>query len=46
VEPSRAWADLVLVNASRLEPVAEVAATLIRTHRARRLADARPAKSA
>src|SRR5204863_7290280 len=43
VEPSRAWADVVLVNASRLGPVAEVAATLIRTHRARRV-DARTAK--
>lgn len=36
VEPSRAWADVVLVNGGRLEPVAEVAATLIRTHRERR----------
>jgi uridine kinase len=31
VEPSKAWADLVLVNAGRLESVAEVAATIIRT---------------
>jgi uridine kinase len=37
VEPSKAWADVVLVNAGRLEPVAEVAATLIRAHRERRL---------
>ncbi len=36
VEPSKAWADVVLVNAGRLEPVAEVAATLIRAHRGRR----------
>jgi uridine kinase len=32
VEPSRAWADVVLVNAGRLEAVAEVAATIIRSH--------------
>jgi uridine kinase len=38
VEPSKAWADLVLVNAGRLESVAEVAATIIRTHHERRLA--------
>jgi len=36
VEPSKTWADVVLVNAARLEPVAEVAATLIYAHRARR----------
>jgi uridine kinase len=36
VEPSKAWADLVLVNAGRLESVAEVAATIIRTHHERR----------
>lgn len=36
VEPSKAWADLVLVNAGRLAPVAEVAATIIRTQRERR----------
>lgn len=36
VEPSKAWADLVLVNAGRLESVAEVAATVIRTHHERR----------
>jgi uridine kinase len=35
VEPSKAWADLVLVNAGRLRPVAEVAATIIRTQRER-----------
>jgi uridine kinase len=34
VEPSRAWADLTLVNTGRLEAVAEVAATIIRTRRA------------
>jgi uridine kinase len=37
VEPSKTWADLVLVNAGRLESVAEVAATIIRTHHERRL---------
>ena len=37
VEPSKQWADVVLVNAGRLEPVAEVAAALIRAHRERRL---------
>lgn len=37
VEPSKAWADLVLVNAGRLDAVAEVAATIIRTQLARRL---------
>ena len=37
VEPSKAWADLVLVNAGRLESAAEVAATIIRTQRERRL---------
>lgn len=37
VEPSREWADVVLVNAGRIEPVAEVAAALIRAHRERRL---------
>lgn len=36
VEPTRAWADLVLVNTGRLAPVAEVAATIIRTHHERR----------
>ena len=36
VEPSRAWADVVLVNAGRLGAVAEVAATIIRAHHARR----------
>jgi uridine kinase len=36
VEPSRAWADVVLINAGRLEAVAEVAATIIRAHHARR----------
>lgn len=49
VEPSRAWADLVLVNAGRLEAVAEVAATIIRDRRARRAettADALTARSA
>ena len=38
VEPSKTWADLVLVNAGRLPPVAEVAATIIRTQRERGLA--------
>ena len=37
VEPSKAWADLVLVNTCRLESVAEVAATIIRTQRERGL---------
>jgi uridine kinase len=37
VEPSKAWADLVLVNAGRLDAVAEVAAAIIRTQLARRL---------
>jgi uridine kinase len=36
VEPSRAWADLVLVNTGRLEAVAEVAATIIRDRWRRR----------
>jgi uridine kinase len=35
VEPSRAWAHLTLVNAGRLDAVAEIAATVIRTHRDR-----------
>ena len=35
VEPSRAWADLTLVNTGRLEAVAEVAATIIRDRRER-----------
>jgi uridine kinase len=36
VEPSRAWADVVLVNGGPLAAMAEVAATIIRTqHRAR-----------
>jgi uridine kinase len=46
VEPSREWADVVLVNAGRLDPVAEVAATLIHTHRERRLDVAYRAESA
>jgi len=36
VEPSRAWADVVLVNADALGAVAEVAATIIRARRAPR----------
>jgi uridine kinase len=36
VEPSRAWADVVLVNAGALGAVAEVAATVIRARRAPR----------
>ena len=35
VEPSRAWADLTLVNAGPLEAVAEVAAAIIRDRRER-----------
>jgi uridine kinase len=46
VEPSKQWADVVLVNAGRLEPVAEVAAALIRAHRERRLDVADRVKSA
>ena len=46
VEPSKTWADVVLVNTGRLEPVAEVAATLILTHRERRADVARRAESA
>jgi uridine kinase len=46
VEPSKAWADLVLVNAGRLEAVAEVAATIIRTHQERRLGRAARTRSA
>jgi len=46
VEPSRAWADVVLVNAGRLEAVAEVAATIIRAHDARRRAPAAQAARA
>lgn len=46
VEPSKAWADVVLVNGGRLEPVAEVAAALIRSHRERRLDVAQRAESA
>lgn len=46
VEPSKAWADLVLVNAGRLDAVAEIAATIIRTHRERRLGLAARAQSA
>jgi uridine kinase len=42
VEPSKACADLVLVNAGRLEAVAEIAAAIIRTRHGRRPgADAR-----
>lgn len=40
VEPSRAWADLVLLNAGRLEAAAEVAAAIIRDRLARRRAPA------
>ena len=36
VEPSRAWADVVLVNAGGLVALAEVAATIIRAHHAPR----------
>ncbi len=36
VEPSRALADLVLLNAGRLEPVVEVATAVIRSELARR----------
>ena len=36
VEPSRAWADVVLINAGRLAAVVEVAATIIRAHHTRR----------
>jgi uridine kinase len=36
VEPSRAWADLVLVNGGRLDALAEVAASIVRTRRAHR----------
>ena len=46
VEPSRAWADVVLVNAGRLEAVAEVAATIIRAHHAPRRGVAAQAGSA
>jgi uridine kinase len=46
VEPSKAWADLVLVNAGRLDAVAEIAATIIRTHHERRLGLAARAQSA
>lgn len=35
VEPTRAWADLVLLNAGRLEAAAEVAAAVIRARLAR-----------
>ncbi len=46
VEPSKTWADVVLVNAGRLEPVAEVAAALIHAHRARQLGVPHRAQSA
>ena len=46
VEPSRAWADVVLINAGRLEAVAEVAATIIRDHHARRQGPAAQVRSA
>ncbi len=46
VEPSKAWADVALVNAGRLEPVAEVAAALIRAHRERQLGVPQRAQSA
>jgi uridine kinase len=46
VEPSRAWADVVLVNAGRLEAVAEVAATIIRDRQARRSSPASRVRSA
>jgi uridine kinase len=46
VEPSKAWADLVLVNAGRLDAVTEVAATIIRAHHGRRLGLASRAESA
>lgn len=36
VEPSKAWADLVLSNTTRMEPLVEVAVTLIRERLARR----------
>jgi len=36
VEPSRARADLVLLNAGRLEPVVEVAPAVSRSELARR----------
>jgi uridine kinase len=37
VEPTKAYAHLVLLNAGALAPLAEVAATVIRTHVARRV---------
>jgi uridine kinase len=46
VEPSKAWADLVLVNAGRLDAVTEVAATIIRDHHGRRLGPASRVQSA
>jgi len=46
VEPSRAWADVVLINADRLEGVAEVAVTIIRDHHARRQGPATQVRSA
>jgi uridine kinase len=36
VEPTKAWADLVLLNAGRLEPVVEVATAVIRDRLERR----------
>jgi uridine kinase len=46
VEPSRAWADLTLVNAGRLDAVAEIAATVVRTHHDRWTGRADRAQSA
>jgi uridine kinase len=46
VEPTKDWADVVLVNVGRLDPVAEVAAALIRAHRERRVDVADRAQSA
>ncbi|MBI2216255.1 MAG: uridine kinase [Candidatus Rokubacteria bacterium] len=39
VGPTKAYAHLVLLNAGALAPLAEVAATVIRTHLARRMED-------
>jgi uridine kinase len=46
IEPSRAWADVVLVNAGSLGAVAEVAATIIRARQAPRAHVAAGAASA
>jgi uridine kinase len=42
VEPTKAFADLVLLNAGLFTPLVEVAATVIRTHLARRPGPAAP----